>query len=191
MDQPVVIKGRVGDDELRAIYIDRNTGAIISVSNEHHEAHDENAYYVVHSELAGNTDDAEVRIQTPDVAERAHMTIIIDSAIAATVALWKNTTMTHVANNIINPMNRDHDSVNTSGLTICHTPGGSQAGNPAITRYIGSASVSGKADVGGSGGSRGEFILSRNMTYLIRVTSRADDNALSIILDYYMHEPKN
>ena len=50
--------------------------------------------------------------------------------------------------------------------------------------------VRGKADAGGSGGSRREFILDQNIAYLIRATSRADANAISIILDWYEHTNK-
>jgi len=182
----------LSDDQWYSIgpKIDKTTHAVETISVPHYEIHNESAYYAVRSGLGDDTDTVEVRIQTPDSLKRAHMTITIDAALAATAALWKATTMTHEAGNLIIPMNRDHDSSKTSGLIICHTPGGSQAGDPNITRYIGSATVSGKADVGGSGGSRGEFKLSRNVAYLIRITSRADANATSILLDWYEHTDK-
>lgn len=170
--------------------IDTITHVLTTIDSPHHEIHDGSAYYVVRSELGDTDDTVEIRIQTPDTTKWAHMTITIDVALAATAALWKSTTMTHEVGNVIVPMNRNHNSTNPSGLILCHTPGGSQAGDPNITRYIGSASVSGRADVGGSGGSRGEFILDQNIAYLIRVTSRASANAMSIILDWYEHTNK-
>jgi len=170
--------------------IDTITHVLTTIDYPHHEIHDGSAFYAVRSELGDTAATVEVRIQTPDNTKWAHMTITIDTALAATAALWKSTTMTHEIGNVMNPMNRNHNSTNPSGLTICHTPGGTQAGDPNLTRYIGSASVSGKVDVGGSGGSRGEFILDQAEAYFIRVTSRADANAMSIILDWYEHTSK-
>ncbi len=170
---------------------DKITGASIGIDYEHHEIHDGNAYFAVHSELLDTAGVADVRIQTPDTDKWAHMTITIDCALACTAQLWKPTTKTHEAGNAITPMNRNHNSSVASGLTICHTPGGAQAGDSNLTRYIGAASTSGKADQGGSGGSRHEFILEQNNDYYILVTSRADANALSIILDWYEHVNKN
>ena len=170
---------------------DATTHAFVGIDYPHYETHAQNAYFAVYSAL-GNTDAViEVRIQTADSAKRAHMIIIIDVALAATAQLWKGTTKTHEAGNALPLMNRDHDSTNTSGLTVCHTPGGTESAGSTLTRYIGSASASGRSDIGGTGGNRGEFKLSRNEDYLIRVTSRADANAMSIVLDYYEHTDKD
>jgi hypothetical protein len=84
-------------------------------------------------------------------------------------------------------MNRNQNSENTSGLTICHTPGGSEAAAAMLTQYVGAATVSGKAAGGGNATNEAEFILKQNTAYLIRGTSRADGNSVSIILDWYEH----
>jgi len=115
------------------------------------------------------------------------MVITVDAAIAATAKLYQPTTKTHVVGNAIAPMNRNHNSANTSGLTLCHTPAGSESGTADLLQYIGAAATGGRVAVGGGTGSRGEFILAQNSTYLINVTSRADGNAVSIILDWYEH----
>ena len=132
----------------------------------------------------------EVRIQTPDTTKWAHMVIDVDAALAATVEMWYPTTKTHEAGNAITPMNRNHNSSNTSGLTICHTPGGAQAGTANLTQYVGASATGGRVAQGGGASSRHEFILDQNNDYLIRATSRADGNALSIILDWYEHTNK-
>jgi len=161
--------------------------AVRTITYPHHEIHDGNSYFAVYSALANDTGVIEVRIQTANTTKWAHMTIDIDAALAATAQLWYPTTKTDEVGNRITPMNRDHNSSNTSGLTICHTPAGSQAGTANLTQYIGSATSKGKSTVGGDTGSRHEFILDQNNDYLIRLTSRADLNALSIILDWYEH----
>jgi len=166
---------------------DSSTHAMVTVTNEHYETHEGDAYLVIYSGLADTAGTIELRIQTPDTTKHAHMTIEVDSALAATAELWYPTTKTHNATNAITPMNRDQNSSNTSGLTVCHTPDGSQAGAANLLQYMGAASVSGRVNVGGGAGNRGEFILDQNNDYLIRCTSRADGNAMTIILDWYEH----
>lgn len=174
----------------RTATIDAATYALNTIDYAHHEAHSGSAYFLVYSALKSDTQTIEVRIQTPDTTKWAHMVIIMDSAIAATASLWHPTTKTHEAGNAIVPMNRNHNSTNTSGLTICHTPGGAQAGAANLVQYIGASATGGRVAVGGGANSRGEFILDQNSSYLIQVASRADGNALSIILDWYEHTNK-
>ena len=173
------------------LHLDKATNQLMTVDYEHHEIHGGSAYFVVYSALKSDTGLIEVRIQTPNTKTWAHMVIAIDAALAATAQLWKGTTKTDVSGNRITPMNRNHNSSNTSGLTICHTPAGAEGGTAALTQYMGAASTNGRVNTGGGTGNRGEFILQQNQSYLIRVTSRADNNALSIILDWYEHAHKN
>ena len=172
------------------LHLDKSTGYLITLDPYAHHAHEGDAFFTVYSGVVDDTGKIEVRIQTPDTTKWAHMSIGIDAALAATAEMWAPTTMTHVTGNAITPFNRNNNSTNSSGLTICHTPGGSQAGNPSLYQYLGAATTSGKASVGGGTGSRGEFIFAQNLAYLIRMTSRADDNALSIILSWSEHEHK-
>lgn len=154
---------------------------------EHYETHEGEAYFVVYSALKDNAGVVEVRIQTPDTTKWGHFAIQVDFAIAGTAALWKGTTKTHVSDNALTPMNRNHNSSNASGMTICHTPAGDENAAASLTMYVGSSATGGRVAVGGGAHSRGEFILEQNQDYLIRGTSRADGNAISIILSWYEH----
>ncbi len=169
------------------LHLDRSTGYLITLDPFAHHAHEGDAFFWVHSALADDTDLIEVRIQTPNTTKWAHMSIGIECALAGYAQMWAPTTKTHVAGNLITPFNRNNNSTNTSDLTICHTPAGSQTGTASLYQYMGAASTSGKTDVGGGTGSRGEFIFAQNLSYLIRITSRADNNALSIILSWTEH----
>ncbi len=168
---------------------DLATHATIVVDYPHHELHAGSAYFVIYSALANDTDVIEIRFQTPNTTKWAHMLIDIEAALAATAEIWEGTTKTHEAGNVLAALNRN--SANTSGLTICHTPGGAQAGAATIMEYVGSATVSGRVAAGGHSGGRNEVILDQNNDYLIRVTSRADANALTIVLDWYEHTSKS
>ena len=170
--------------------IDSITNARKSISYPHSEAHGGRAYYSVYSALGDTAAAIEVRIQSANTTRLSHMTIHISSALAATAQFWKDTTKTDVSGNRLPAVNRRFDSVNVTGMLNCHTPGGSNTGGSNMTRYLGAASVSGKADIGGSGGNRGEFILDQNSAHDILLTSRADNNALTIELDYYEHVDK-
>jgi hypothetical protein len=157
----------------------------------HHETHAGSAYLVIYSVLAGDTDVIEVRIQTPNSTKWAHMLMSVDSSLAATAEIIEGTTKTHVGGNALVGLNRNRNSTNTSGLTICHTPAGAaDTGTPIITQYLGAATVAGKGNSGGNAGGREELILDQNNDYLIRVTSRADANAMTITLDWYEHTNK-
>jgi len=170
---------------------DEATHATIIVDYPHHELHGGSAYFLIYSALADDTDVIEIRFQTPNTTKWAHMLIDVECALAATVEMWEGTTKTHEAGNVLTALNRNRNSTNTSGLTICHTPGGAQAGAGTITEYVGAATVSGRVAAGGHSGGRNELILDQNNDYLIRVTSRADANALTIVLDWYEHTNKS
>ena len=170
--------------------VDASTNAINTIDYAHHEIHGGSAYFAVYSALKDTAGLIEVRIQTPDTTKWAHMVFAIQASLAATAQMWYPTTKTHEAGNAIVPMNRNHNSTNTSGLTICHTPGGAQAGTAQLTEYLGASATGGRISVGGGTGSRHEFILDQNNDYLIRITSRADGNALTLVMDWYEHTDK-
>lgn len=167
--------------------LDSATNSWQTIDYAHHEIHSGSGYFAIRSELVDTAGDVEVRFATPNTTKWAHMTITVESSLAATVSLWAGTTKTHESGNAIVPLNRDFNSSNVSGLTICHTPGGSQAGTANLIQYIGATATGGRVNEGGSSNSRHEFILAQNTAYYILATSRADSNAISIILDWYEH----
>lgn len=169
---------------------DKSTNATNTIDYAHHEIHGGSAFFVVYSALKADTETIEVRIATPDTTKWAHMIIQVDAALAATAQLWEGTTKTHNASNAITPMNRNRNSGTASGMTICHTPDGTESATAGLTQYFGAAASGGRVAQGGSAQSRGEFVLKQNTAYLIRCTSRADGNALSIVLDWYEHTDK-
>ena len=170
------------------IKLDSATNAQTVITYPHHEIHGGSAYFVSYSRLAADAEMIELRIKTPDTTKWAHMVIEIDAALAAVAELWIDTIKSDAFGNRLGIMNRDHNSPNTSGLVICHTPGGVQPTNANWKQYLGSASGNGKVVSGGGASSRHEFILKQNTAYLIRVTSRANSNSLTVLLDWYEHQ---
>lgn len=173
---------------LLQLFGDRITRNFKFIDQPHHEAHEGRAFLAVYSALKDDAGFIEMRFRPNHATRRAHMTIIVVSALAATVQFWQATTKTHVVANNIDPMNRLFDSPHDSILSVCHTPAGSQAGAARLTEYIGSTTTPARVDVGGGSNTRGELILTPFQDYLITLTSRSDNNALTIILDWYEHE---
>ena len=169
---------------------DASTNAINTITYTHHEIHAGSAYYAIYSALKDTAGLISIRIATPNTTKWAHMVFDIEASLAATAQMWFPTTKTHEAGNAIVPMNRNHNSTNTSGLTICHTPGGTQTGTAQLTKYFGATATGGRVAGGGGASSRHEFILKQNSSYYILLTSRADGNAMSITIDWYEHTAK-
>lgn len=164
--------------------IDSITKIPIRISYPHHQIHNGNHYFIAYSALADKDDLIELRVGVPS-SVYPHMIIEVIGEEAALVEMFINTTKTHVSGNAITPFNRNQNSSNTSSLIICYTPGGSQAGSGDLLQYIGAADGAGTSTTGGSASSREEFILKQGTNYLIRNTSRANNNSLTILLDWY------
>lgn len=175
----------------KSTFNDGMANAFKIVDYQHHEIHGGRAFLAVYSLTRDNTEFIEMRFRPNHASRKCHMSIHIDAALAATVELWRSTTKTHVVANAITPMNRDFNSPNQSVLSVCHTPAGSQAGDADLLQYIGSAAANGRSDIGGDTSSRHEFILKPFHDYLVKVTSRANLNAVTITLDWYEHTDSN
>jgi len=179
---------RAEDDTGLAIRLDKTTRALSTIDYAHHEAHEGDGYFAIYSAVKNDTATIEVYVLTPNTTKWAHMLIAVECSLAGTAQLWEGTTKTYVSGNQIVPFDRNRNSAKTSGLTICHTPDGSETGTASMTQYVGATASGGRVAVGGATGSeREEFILKQNTAYLIRGTSRADGNAISIALSWYEH----
>lgn len=169
------------------ISVDGSTRALNIIDYDHHEIHEGSAYFLAWSGIVNDTGVLELRIQTGNTEKWAHMEVTIDGALAGIAQLWEGTTKTHNASNAITPFNRNRNSSNTSLLTICHTPSGTESAAAGLTQYFGATASGGRVAVGGGASSRAEIILKQNTAYLIRATSAADGNRMAIILDWYEH----
>lgn len=188
----VYLTAKAGNYGVREVAADPNTHALLMIDNQHHEIHGGDAYLVTYTGTVGNGSDIEIRIQTPDTDEHAHMVFDIVATGETDVDLYEATTLTDASGNRLTPVNRNRNSSNTSGLTICHTPGGSGDGNLIAEAIFGlDAGVVVQSPIGGQTGGRHEFVLKQNTAYLLRVTSGTDGNRISIVLDWYEHTAKN
>jgi len=84
----------------------------------------------------------------------------------------------------VTPVNRDHESVNTSGATVTKGVTVTQATVDVLIESQAIARAS-------SGGVRHEHKLARNTSYLVRATSYVDNNEGSLSIDWYEHTDKH
>ena len=174
------------------------THAQKTIDYSHAEVHGGRAFVFTDISELDTNETREIRILTPDSSRWSHVIVSVVTGLAAQADLIEDTTLSHVAGNALDTVNRDRNSVNVSGMTVCHTPGqnssSSSSGVGVDTVLAHQAwGTPGKGTSPGFGGTaRGsaEWILKPDTAYLLRVTSGADANVVSIEGDWYEHVNK-
>jgi len=149
----------------------------------HAEIHEGHAFMLSDSATLNIAGTREIRFVTPNSMTEIHLALQVGTSLAATVALFETTTKAHVVGNVLTPVNRNRNAKDTSEAVACHTPSGAGDGTQIYAVSLGTAGA-----LTGAGGSRreqSELILKRNTAYLLRVTSSANANAVSINFDWY------
>lgn len=167
---------------LKSVKGDLASRSLTSIDWSHHQIHAADGFVLCRNLAlpAGNND--EIRIQTADTAKWPHFTFSIVSDSIVTAIFYEDTNLTHVAENILTPINRNRNSSKNSGLIICHTPAGSGDGDPIWQGAAGSGGFLTSSP--GQVGTRGEIILKQNTAYLMRISGASGD-AVNIVLDWY------
>ena len=170
--------------------MDSTTRASKSIDYPHSEIHGSDSYLLNRAVTKNDGQDEEIRIQTPNTAKWTHFTLSISGTGETTVTIFEDTIKTHVANNALTPGNRNRNSSNLSGLTICHTPGAGADGTPLPFGGIfgvDAGAGNNRQLAGGESGGRDEIILKQNAAYLIRVLSGTASNRITISMSWYEH----
>ena len=154
----------------------------------HLKIHEGVGFFAVASAALTASQVVDMLIVTPDNDEWVNMTFDFQSALLTTFALYEASTFTYVTANDITAFNRNRNSDNTTGLLLCSAPGGSGEGTPLEIVVTGGVSSNGRANAAGGLTSRGEIILKRNTSYLVRVVSGAASNTYALVADWYEHE---
>lgn len=168
--------------------IDHESDSNIWIDFQHHEIHEGDSYLAAYSALKNSAETIELFFRTANSTKIVHAEIDAIAALGATVEIWEGTSKTDATANRITGFNKSRNSTKTSTLTISHTPGGAQAGAATFGPiYFGGANAGGVGSTGGAASTRAEIMLKVDTAYLVRVTSRANSNALTVYLDYYEH----
>lgn len=190
----VQIFGKINDtnDQDRQLRADSSTESLQVIDYPHHEIHSGNSYFLTYGATVGDGANLEIRIGTPNTTKWAHMELNVEATGQTDIDLYEDTTVTH-SSDVILTKNRNRNSSNTSGLTICHTPTGSGDGTILAMEIFGLDTGTGATRrlSGGEAGGRAELILKQNSAYLLRVTSATAGNRVMVILSWYEHTEKN
>lgn len=179
----------------RKLVADITTWALVIITHLHHEIHGGNAYRVFQSVGTDAFDIAApltYHVTTPNTTKWPHIVWRAASTTESLLEIFQdNGNAAHFdvsAGDAVTPKNRNHNSANTSGLTVASGVTITQATVDVLiySEYVGSKKSEG-ADTGG----RFEDVLKQNTEYLFRLTSVADNNEGSLGLDWYEHTNKS
>ena len=165
--------------------MDEASGHMVGIDSPHHKGH-EGDRYVVQEGIQLNNESKEYLITTPDTTAWAHMTIDIEGAQDTSVRLAEGTGKT--GGTAMLEINRQRNNPNTAGVTITHTPTGTEGTVIVLfTCQFGIAQAAGGR--GGGGGiapGRAEFVLKQNTKYSLIVTAlSANANNICVNIDWY------
>ncbi len=149
-----------------------------TIDYAHAQIHAGDSYCTTHVETVPAGLTSEVRIAAPNTTKWAHMvwSFTVDNDYA--IDVYEGTAKTHVGGNVLAANNRDRNNGNSSGLTICHTPGAGADGS-VLWQFAGGANKTSTTVTG-----RREFVLKQNIAYLFRITAAQNDVA-HMLFDWY------
>jgi len=183
----VTIQGGGGGSKGSA-RLDASTEALETVSYAHHEIHSGSHFFVSDQATGASGATREFLITTPDTTKWSHLIFEAQSTLLTTMALYegadRNGTNLQVAYN-------NNRNSGTSATTTVHeaTAGGTTDGTLIWTAKWGTAAGGGK--VGGAARQDSEIILLQDTKYILRLTSGANNNVISTLLEWYEHTNKN
>ena len=164
---------------IEALPLDSVTGALLTIDAPHGEIHEGDsfvAYY--HDADADDADTVNLRLVTPNTAARIHLFFDITGTLATTWEIFES--CTHNAGTAVVAYNKDRNSANTATLVVTHTASGGADGTVIDCGTFGDGKKSGGQERGGE-----EFILKQNTVYLLKATSHAANNRISIRARWY------
>lgn len=174
-----ILHGRIDDDAIKSLMIDAMTHSLISLEHPHHEIHKGNSYTATKKFTHGAGASPNILIITPDTTEWTHLVFQGISDDVLEVTLYE--VSDYGSGSSLTAINRDRNSNNNSNLTLTTdaTDGGSGKGNSLWTFKAGANKT-----VTASTSDRFEFILKRDMKYLLELVGASGD-LITALLDWY------
>jgi len=163
---------------------------MVTTEVEHHFVHLGKSFLVTDAVTVDDGNTRELLIETPDTTEWAHFTFIVTGSLDTTIEFFETTTKT--TGTAMTELNRNRNSVSSTGIAVTHTPGGAGDGN-----LIFNAKFGGDTGPAGSGGLRGEsrpegeILLKQNEKYLIKITSATNGNNITTTMSWFDHADEN
>jgi len=165
--------------------IDVTTGAVKSITYEHHEIHSGSHFFTGNYTTLGNGAVYDIIFVTPDSLKYSHMIFELTTEAEAMFNYYEGIT-TSSDGTLLTGFDRNRITDNTSGTLFYHTPTITDLGDELGAGIFGS----GKSQGGGLRDSN-EIVLAPNTKYLIRVTNNTvSSNWYDWQFDWYEHTNK-
>ena len=175
------------------IGVDANTRSVITIPYEHHEVHDGNHYtFVTYDEDFDNAETIEYLITAPASPVEMHLVVNVSGAATTLYQLFEDSTRT-TTDTASTAYNNNRNSTDTATLVIqthSTTDGADGTQIDASSFGLDTGVGAGSITTGGSERSSQEWILKFDAVYLLKVTSNADNNNVTIRLSWYEHTSK-
>jgi len=164
---------------IEALPLDSVTGALRFIDVPHDEVHQGKSFNACH--LDSDVDDAatvNLRLVAPDNDTRVHLFFDVTGTLAITWEIFED--CTHNAGTAVTAYNKDRNNSNTAELVVTHTASGGADGTRLDAGTFGDGKKSGGQERGSE-----EFILDQGKIYLLKATSHAANNRISIRARWY------
>jgi len=175
------------------INVDASTQALAVLSYEHHEVHSGSHFtFVAYDEDLDNAETIEYLLTAPASPKEIHMVVNVSGAATTLYQLFETSTRT-TTDTASTAYNNNRNSTDTATLVIqTHSTTDGADGTQIDASSFGLDTGVGASSIvtGGSERSSQEWILKFATKYLLKVTSNADNNNVTIRLSWYEHTSK-
>jgi hypothetical protein len=175
--------GKTGTSTYQTPRLDKYTHAFVMMDYVHHEIHDGHAYmyHDVIDSLAANVSQ-DYMITTPNTAAWLHVFHDVEFSGAGTVEIFEAGDRVGTTEQTM--YNRDRNNTTAPTGTLHKGTSGGLTDGTKIVYWKGGANQSKNT---AAHGTPSEKILKQNTKYIIRVTSRAEANIVSVSIGWYEH----
>jgi len=162
--------------------IDFMTMNLTTINQEHHEIHNGDHYNICDYALnQASGAIIEFVMTTPATGPNIHLTLGVSSSSGATIELFEGTAGV-TGGTALTPRNNNRESIKTSLTTVIKDPTTITSDGTRASGYL-----AGGNRFGGFLQREREFVLAKNQSYLIRITSLAVSNDISWCSEWYEH----
>ena len=163
---------------------DPKTNALRAINEEHGSIHEGDHFFFSNFEDENTSGTIELVITTPDTTKWGHFLFRVASTEKIEVKLYEGAT-TVAGGAAVTPINNNRNSINTSGMSVVKDPTSIGGDGTQIDAW--STGSTGPFAQLGHAERNEEIILKQNEKYLLRITSKTDNNTISYAAHWYEH----
>lgn len=156
-----------------------------SLDFPHHKVHSGDAFSFQEILSLGSAEIGSYILTAPSTGKEAHLSFNAWGTFGFTMDLYEGSDAT--AGTAATPYNRNRNSATAAGLSFSKAAtGGTTQGTKIATREAGSPTVAGALEESARDGS--EWVLDQGVKYVLKLTSSAAANKVSVRLGWYEHQ---